>query len=311
MRRTRCCSRVRVAAAKAQVIALTAPHPMPLRCAVVDVGCKGVLLCVFRAGRTPREGASLTESASPVLPLRSAHRLPRRVVIAYANIVDNDVMAAASIYRRSEDAARNVQAHRRFLRFIRHAGAETAASLPTPFAPFTLTARVGQPRTAHPARVHDDGHRAAQDELRAADAQAGPWGRPGDVAASLRRQAGGHIAGNAARRGACPAPRSPSPRLTLPHGRRHSGRAVQYALSSLVDDILSLAKIEAGKLELRMEAFSVTEAVRSVVFAMTGLSKSRHVRIVCQLPRHMPDMIGDHVRVRCGRWTQGRGRSGR
>jgi signal transduction histidine kinase len=69
-------------------------------------------------------------------------------------------------------------------------------------------------------------------------------------------------------------------------------------LLSMINDILDLAKIEAGRLELDLEpinVFNVADEVRQI----TGiLLKDKPVELVLEIDPELPDVWGDHVRLR-------------
>jgi len=69
-------------------------------------------------------------------------------------------------------------------------------------------------------------------------------------------------------------------------------------LLNLINDILDLAKVEAGRVELRLEWMSlaiIVDAVRGVVRA---LAERRGVRLVFTLPTDLPDVYVDPVRIK-------------
>jgi signal transduction histidine kinase len=66
-------------------------------------------------------------------------------------------------------------------------------------------------------------------------------------------------------------------------------------LLGLINDILDLARIEAGKMELNFEEVQLAEMVTSVMSTAKGLVKKR---IGCRIPADMPTVRGDTMRVR-------------
>lgn len=69
-------------------------------------------------------------------------------------------------------------------------------------------------------------------------------------------------------------------------------------LLNLINDILDLAKVEAGRVELRLEWMPlaiIVDAVRGVVRA---LAERRGVRLVFTLPTDLPDVYVDPVRIK-------------
>ncbi|HEY5729937.1 MAG TPA: GAF domain-containing protein [Anaerolineales bacterium] len=69
-------------------------------------------------------------------------------------------------------------------------------------------------------------------------------------------------------------------------------------LLGLINDILDLARIEAGKMELNYEEVHLSEMVHSVFSTAKGLVKEKPIRLVEAVPPDMPTIRGDTMRVR-------------
>jgi len=69
-------------------------------------------------------------------------------------------------------------------------------------------------------------------------------------------------------------------------------------LLGLINDILDLARIDAGKMELNFEEVRLDEMVTSVLSTAKGLVKEKPVRLMSNIPEDMPTVRGDTMRVR-------------
>ena len=69
-------------------------------------------------------------------------------------------------------------------------------------------------------------------------------------------------------------------------------------LLSLINDILDLARIEAGKMELNFEEVHLSEMIHSVFSTAKGLVKEKTIQLVEKVPEGMPTVRGDTMRVR-------------
>lgn len=68
-------------------------------------------------------------------------------------------------------------------------------------------------------------------------------------------------------------------------------------LLALINDILDLSKIEAGKMELVREPLDVTEAVSDVLAASNSLVKDKPVEILVEKPDELPLVYADKLRL--------------
>jgi len=69
-------------------------------------------------------------------------------------------------------------------------------------------------------------------------------------------------------------------------------------LLGLINDILDLARIEAGKMELNFEEVHLAEMTTSVLSTAKGLVKEKSIHLLQRIPSDMPTVRGDTMRVR-------------
>jgi signal transduction histidine kinase len=68
-------------------------------------------------------------------------------------------------------------------------------------------------------------------------------------------------------------------------------------LLALINDILDLSKIEAGKMELVHEAVDIHEVTGAVLASSTSLVKDKPVEIVTDVPDMLPSVYADKLRL--------------
>ncbi|HEY2431500.1 MAG TPA: ATP-binding protein [Vicinamibacterales bacterium] len=68
-------------------------------------------------------------------------------------------------------------------------------------------------------------------------------------------------------------------------------------LTKLIDDVLDLAKIEAGKLEWHMEPVSVAEVVERATTATASLFEQKGLRLASEVAPGLPAIVGDRDRL--------------
>lgn len=69
-------------------------------------------------------------------------------------------------------------------------------------------------------------------------------------------------------------------------------------LLGLINDILDLAKIEAGKMELAFDEVNISDVVSSVLSTMTGLIKDKPIQMKSFIEPELPTVRADAIRVR-------------
>jgi PAS domain S-box-containing protein len=69
-------------------------------------------------------------------------------------------------------------------------------------------------------------------------------------------------------------------------------------LLALINDILDLARIEAGKMELNLEEVQLADMTASVMSTAKGLVKEKPIQLLQRIPADMPTVRGDTMRVR-------------
>jgi signal transduction histidine kinase/CheY-like chemotaxis protein len=78
------------------------------------------------------------------------------------------------------------------------------------------------------------------------------------------------------------------------HRVHDSGR---YLLE-LINDILDISKIEAGKMEVHVETFGVPALIRDLKDIMRPLSEPKKNRLIIECPEDLGNMHGDRIKVR-------------
>jgi signal transduction histidine kinase/DNA-binding response OmpR family regulator len=74
----------------------------------------------------------------------------------------------------------------------------------------------------------------------------------------------------------------------------HSGQH----LLDMINNILDLSKIEAGKMELSVEEIKISDVIDSVISTARGLIKEQPIKLVENLPDVLPTVLADRTRIR-------------
>ncbi|HEY9152732.1 MAG TPA: GAF domain-containing protein [Anaerolineales bacterium] len=69
-------------------------------------------------------------------------------------------------------------------------------------------------------------------------------------------------------------------------------------LLGLINDILDLSKIEAGKMELAFDEVNITDLINGVMSTVMGLVKDKPVKLVKNIQENLPTVRADAIRVR-------------
>lgn len=69
-------------------------------------------------------------------------------------------------------------------------------------------------------------------------------------------------------------------------------------LLNLINDVLDLSKIEAGKMELAIEELNIADTINSVLSTAAGLIKDKPVRLEKELSPNIPPVRADAMRIR-------------
>jgi K+-sensing histidine kinase KdpD/DNA-binding response OmpR family regulator len=69
-------------------------------------------------------------------------------------------------------------------------------------------------------------------------------------------------------------------------------------LLRLINDILDLSKIEAGKMQLQMTESNVSDLVNSVMSTAIGLIKDKPIKLEYDIPEELPSIMVDQTRIR-------------
>ncbi len=69
-------------------------------------------------------------------------------------------------------------------------------------------------------------------------------------------------------------------------------------LLALIDDLLDISKIDAGRMEINTERIDLREAIRNILSGMESQAQAQEIYLVSEVPDDLPDAYGDTVRIR-------------
>lgn len=69
-------------------------------------------------------------------------------------------------------------------------------------------------------------------------------------------------------------------------------------LLDMINDILDLSRIEAGKMELTVEEINLNEVIDSVMSTASGLIKEKPLQLINEVPAGLPTVLADRTRTR-------------
>ncbi len=75
-------------------------------------------------------------------------------------------------------------------------------------------------------------------------------------------------------------------------------RQAGQLLLRLINDVLDLSKVEAGRLDLFYESFPVAQTIRESITALRGAAEKKHLFIKTDIPPDLGMIEADHVRFR-------------
>jgi len=88
-------------------------------------------------------------------------------------------------------------------------------------------------------------------------------------------------------------------KLSKERGRRYAENIIDGGkrLLNMINDLLDLAKTEAGKMELRIEKISVPALCKAVVGSFSALTKKKRIKIKLLMENNIPELLTDAGKV--------------
>ena len=68
-------------------------------------------------------------------------------------------------------------------------------------------------------------------------------------------------------------------------------------LLMLINDILDLAKIEAGRMDLHPQPFSIRQSIKNIVESIAPLAEGKGIEILQDIPADLPLLVSDEIRL--------------
>ncbi len=68
-------------------------------------------------------------------------------------------------------------------------------------------------------------------------------------------------------------------------------------LLNMINEILDLSKIEAGKMELQLEDISIVEVITKAISTATGLIKDKPIELIQKIPGDLPSVKADEIKL--------------
>lgn len=68
-------------------------------------------------------------------------------------------------------------------------------------------------------------------------------------------------------------------------------------LSEIINDLLDISKIEAGKMDFNFEALDINSVIENVRVSLTGLAKEKDLALNCECAAELPKINGDSKRL--------------
>jgi signal transduction histidine kinase/CheY-like chemotaxis protein len=68
-------------------------------------------------------------------------------------------------------------------------------------------------------------------------------------------------------------------------------------LLNMINEILDLSKIEAGKMELQLEDVSISEVIAKAISTATGLIKDKPIELIQKIPNDLPSVKADEIKL--------------
>ena len=63
-------------------------------------------------------------------------------------------------------------------------------------------------------------------------------------------------------------------------------------MTDTLNDVLSMQKIEEGKLELDLTPFSIRESIMRVCFTFKGAALAKQIHLAVKIPKNIPHEVG-------------------